>query len=186
VYLLGATLHEVLTGSPPHTGRTLADVLLRAYDDADRDYGDAPPELGALCREALRREAAARPPSARAFRDRLAAFLSHRAAAAILERGRERLRELGRTSASPEDRRALASRRPEVVLQLTPSPRAGSLKPVRTSARSSSRTRSRRSSRCSASRTMSLAVAYWPLSSLSLTKRSSPGVRAIFMDLPRR
>jgi serine/threonine-protein kinase len=107
VYLLGATLHEVLTGSPPHTGRTLADVLLSAYDGADRDYGDAPPELAALCREAMRREAAARPSSARAFRDRLAAFLSHRASAAILKRGREQLRALGRTSAPPEDRRTL-------------------------------------------------------------------------------
>jgi serine/threonine-protein kinase len=107
VYLLGATLHEVLTGSAPHTGRTLTDVLLRAYDDTDRDYGDAPPELAALCREAMRREAAARPSSARAFRDRLAAFLSHRASAAMLKRGREQLRELGRTSAPPEDRRAL-------------------------------------------------------------------------------
>jgi serine/threonine-protein kinase len=112
VYLLGATLHEVLTGSPPHAGRSLAEVLQSGYDEVARAYGDAPAELAALCREAMRRDPSARPASARAFRDRLAAFLSHRASAAIVRRGRALLDELGRTAgveagAPREQRRAL-------------------------------------------------------------------------------
>lgn len=111
VYLLGATLHEVLTGAPPHAGRSLAEVLGNGYEGTDHSYGSAPAELAALCREAMRREPSARPASARAFRDRLAAFLSHRASAAIVRRGRALLDELsqidGGAVAAPAQRRAL-------------------------------------------------------------------------------
>jgi hypothetical protein len=91
VYLLGATLHEVLTGVPPHAGRSLVEVLQRGYDEADHAYAEAPAELADLCRQAMSRETSARPPSARAFRDQLTAFLSHRASAALVRRGRARL-----------------------------------------------------------------------------------------------
>jgi len=107
VYLLGATLHEVLTGHPPHGGRTLDEVLRRGYDSAAHDYGEAPAELAALCRDAMEREGSNRPESARAFRDRLAAFLSHRASEAIVRRGRELLMRLGETGAPLPNRRAV-------------------------------------------------------------------------------
>ena len=107
VLLLGATLHEVLTGAPPHAGRTLIEVLEAGYSSATGDYHDAPGELAVLCRQAMSREIDDRPPSARAFRDRLAAFLSHRASAALARRGRELLAELGRAQVSGLARRTL-------------------------------------------------------------------------------
>ena len=94
VFLLGATLHEVLTGAPPHAGHSLATVLERAYHPVVHDYPDAPEELAMLCRQAMSRDAAERPPSARAFRDHLATFLRHRASTAILRRGRTLLAEI--------------------------------------------------------------------------------------------
>jgi serine/threonine-protein kinase len=94
VFLLGATLHEVLTGTPPHAGQSLATVLHQGYTAAPHEYPDAPEELAALCRQAMSRDPLMRPSSARAFRDELAAFLRHRASAAILKRGRALLAEL--------------------------------------------------------------------------------------------
>ena len=107
VYLLGATLHEVLTGDPPHAGRSLAEVLDAAYGATTHDYAGAPPELAALCRDAMSRDAAARPESARAFRDRLTAFLRHRSAAAIARRGRDLLASIRQPGASSTRRRAV-------------------------------------------------------------------------------
>ena len=89
VYLLGATLHEVLTGQPPHVGQSIVDVLRSSYESTPRDCGSAPADLADLCRQAMSCAAADRPPSARAFRERLAAFLNHRASAAITWRGLE-------------------------------------------------------------------------------------------------
>jgi serine/threonine-protein kinase len=107
VYLLGATLHEVLTGAPPHAGRSLAEVLQHGYDAAAHDYPEVPAELAALCRQAMSRDARARPASARVCRDHLAAYLRHRASEAIVRRGREVLAALGEAGAPPSNRRAL-------------------------------------------------------------------------------
>jgi serine/threonine protein kinase len=84
VYLLGATLHEVLTGTPPHGGERIHDVLLAAFSSEPATYPPAAPtELVALCRDAMHRDSARRPPTIVAFRERLAGYLRHRASVAL-------------------------------------------------------------------------------------------------------
>lgn len=107
VFLLGATLHEVITGAPPHAGQSLMEVLERAYRPTAADYGDAPGELTALCREAMHRDPARRPASARDVRDRLAAFLAHRSSVAIVRRGRALLQSLEVAGTPHATRRAV-------------------------------------------------------------------------------
>jgi serine/threonine-protein kinase len=106
VFLVGATLHHVLTGQVRHTGRTLTEVLRAAFVCADARYGDdVPEELARLATWATQRDPAARPSSVAVLRRGLADFAAHRAAAALAEEARTRvqaLRELlGPDPASP-------------------------------------------------------------------------------------
>ena len=69
VYLLGATLHNVLTGRARHLGMTLYDVLLSARESAPFAYEpDVPAELAAICNKAMRRDPADRYATALALR----------------------------------------------------------------------------------------------------------------------
>ncbi len=80
VYMLGAMLHEVLTGHARHHGATLLEVLRSVQQSAPFEYpADVPPELAALCNRAMRRDSARRVPDARAFAEALATFQEHRA-----------------------------------------------------------------------------------------------------------
>jgi serine/threonine-protein kinase len=76
VYLLGATLHALLTGRPRHDGKTVEDVMRAALISAPYVYEAAVPEpLAQLCNRATARLPQDRPPSAAALREALAAFL---------------------------------------------------------------------------------------------------------------
>jgi eukaryotic-like serine/threonine-protein kinase len=78
VYLLGATLHEILTGHPRHEGSTLPAVLLAAHESTPFAYPDTTPdELAALANAATAREPNDRPGSAMAFRRALDTFRHH-------------------------------------------------------------------------------------------------------------
>lgn len=80
VFLLGATLHVALTGTPRHAGSSLAAVLRSASECAPVRYDDAvAADLARLCNDATACEPDARPQSALAFRERLAEFQRHRA-----------------------------------------------------------------------------------------------------------
>ena len=95
VYLLGATLHVVLTGQPRHPGATLTESLLHASRSPPFDYAPAvPPELAALANRACHLEPAQRPQTAKAFRDELGQYLRHREARALGVQGINRLAEL--------------------------------------------------------------------------------------------
>ena len=84
VYLLGATLHEILTGTYRHEGTTVEDVLLAAAVSAPVTYGtDVPTELAALCNESTQRERANRPPTVAAFRLSVTEYLRHRGSVAL-------------------------------------------------------------------------------------------------------
>jgi hypothetical protein len=84
VYLLGAVLHEVVTGAPPHRGERLVDVLLRAVESPPPAYGsEVPADLAAIARRAMARETGARYASAAEMRDALKAHLRHRESIAI-------------------------------------------------------------------------------------------------------
>ena len=92
VYLLGATLHEILTGAYLHTGNTLHELLEHAATSASVSYDeDVPEELAALCSAATAKDPTARPASAEDFRLALASYLSHRSSIEVSNAARERL-----------------------------------------------------------------------------------------------
>ncbi|MCA9577125.1 MAG: protein kinase [Polyangiales bacterium] len=86
VYLLGAVLHEILTGRPPHQGGSVRDVLYAAYEARAPRFGpEVPAELAAIAARALEPRAELRFDSAEAFRSAVAAFLEHRTSAALAD-----------------------------------------------------------------------------------------------------
>ena len=61
VYLLGATLHEVITGRPRHDGTDLRTVLRASLLSAPFEYDDdVPSELASICNRATSRSTASR------------------------------------------------------------------------------------------------------------------------------
>jgi serine/threonine-protein kinase len=87
VYLLGATLHEVLTRGPRHARAGISEVLVTAGRSEPVAYGpEVPALLGDLCNAATARDPEDRPATARALRDEVERFLERRAYLTILER----------------------------------------------------------------------------------------------------
>ena len=79
VYLLGATLHEVLTGQVRHLGRDIHAVSAQAIASEPYAYGDeVPGELAELANRACSADPARRPRGALAFRHALLDHLRHR------------------------------------------------------------------------------------------------------------
>lgn len=95
VYLLGAMLHEILTGTPRHSGTKLYEILLHAYRSEPVDYtSDVPPELAAICNRATSRPPGDRFRTALALRDAVQRYLDHRGAAALTTDATEQLQAL--------------------------------------------------------------------------------------------
>ncbi len=95
VFLLGATLHEVLTGQPPHSGASIHAVLVAAHDALPPSYGpEVPSELAAIARRAMAASPEDRFPSALAFRQALDERRRHAGALALVRSGRELLADL--------------------------------------------------------------------------------------------
>jgi serine/threonine-protein kinase len=102
VYLLGATLHHLLTGRPRHDGATVMEVLRHAAQSAPFSYdASVPDELARLCNRATARRAEDRPASATELREAIADFLRHRSARALCEAALERLAQLEKLLAAP-------------------------------------------------------------------------------------
>ncbi|MFO0546737.1 MAG: serine/threonine-protein kinase [Polyangiaceae bacterium] len=92
VYMLGAILHLVLTGSPRHEGDGILEVLASAAASAPRTYSaEVPRELAELANRATRREPRERPADAMAVRAAIATHLEHTAALDLASEGDERL-----------------------------------------------------------------------------------------------
>ncbi|MCB9621147.1 MAG: protein kinase [Sandaracinus sp.] len=100
VYLLGASLHHVLCGAPPHEGGTLHAILVSAFLSTPRAYGGhVPEELVAIVHRAMHRDPDARFENAEALDEALEAFLTHEGSRDLVAEG------LHRTAlASTEDR----------------------------------------------------------------------------------
>jgi serine/threonine-protein kinase len=95
VYLLGATLHHVLTGQSRHVGATVRAVLRAALASEPFTYDPHVPEaLASLCNRATARDPTARPASARAFREEILRFKSRRSMQGLCDAALERLRSL--------------------------------------------------------------------------------------------
>lgn len=86
VFLLGATLHRVLTGRPRHVGRDLREVLAAAWRCPPVQYpAPFPHELGVMLNRATARHPADRYASVETFAAALRAFRGHREAAALAD-----------------------------------------------------------------------------------------------------
>jgi serine/threonine-protein kinase len=95
VYLLGATLHEVLTGDAPHVGDSLYEVLHSAYRSDPFPYGpEVPRALAAICTKAMSLDGQARFASAEELRIALEDFLRHRQSLGLVDQAKQRLDEL--------------------------------------------------------------------------------------------
>ena len=92
VYLLGATLHEILTGEPPHRGETLHETLYAAYEGEPHRYdADVPPELADIAQRAMSPSVNRRFSSAETFRSAISDFLEHRSSANLAREANRRL-----------------------------------------------------------------------------------------------
>lgn len=94
VYLLGAMLHELIAGHPPHRGHTMMEVMHAAAMIDPQLPADAPAELAAICRRAMAREPGERHAGATALRHELQGFLRHRESERLATQASERLAEL--------------------------------------------------------------------------------------------
>jgi eukaryotic-like serine/threonine-protein kinase len=96
VFLLGATLHEVLTGEPRHRGQSPLEVLYHAMNVDPYPYSGVPEELAAICNRACAREPDQRYQTANDLRGAIADFREHRAAWELSEAAEEELAQLGK------------------------------------------------------------------------------------------
>ncbi len=79
VYLLGATLHYLLTGKPRHQGEMPLDLLLSARDSEPFEYGpNVPTELATICNRAMHVEPKQRYSTALEMKQALIMFRMHR------------------------------------------------------------------------------------------------------------
>lgn len=84
VYLLGAILHEILIGRPPHLGTKFLQVILAAQKSETPSFDSSvPKELAELCIHALKKETEERIQTVEEFRHRLEQYLKHRESLAI-------------------------------------------------------------------------------------------------------
>ena len=80
VYLLGATLHRMLTGRRRHEGNNLYEVLAKAIASEPHEYGpDFPEELAAICNRATAAFPEHRYETVAQLREAVVGFLRHKA-----------------------------------------------------------------------------------------------------------
>jgi serine/threonine-protein kinase len=95
VYLLGAILHEIVTGAAPHKGKSIPELLFDAHRAEPPSYDDdVPAELAAICARAMAREPADRFATAHDLRLALEDFLQHASARELAALAEERLASL--------------------------------------------------------------------------------------------
>ncbi|MEO0322341.1 MAG: serine/threonine-protein kinase [Myxococcota bacterium] len=95
VYLVGATLHEVLTGKRRHAGDSLMATLMQALVSLPFAYAPpVPAGLGAIANRACHADASLRFPSAAALREALSDFMEHREARLLVSLAETLLDEL--------------------------------------------------------------------------------------------
>ncbi len=89
-YLLGANLHMLITGSPPHHGRSLLEVFMKAYQSVPQDYDeDVASELVEIMHKAMSREKKDRYQTVGAFAAAVDSYLEHRASFSLSDAAAE-------------------------------------------------------------------------------------------------
>lgn len=113
VYLLGAILHELLTGAPPHDGNAVPAVMLQAYISAPKTYpSHIPKPLTQIANKAMARAPEDRYPDVQTLRLALHDYLEHRASLQLSRQAQHSLDALSALTAtpthSPEQQRDIA------------------------------------------------------------------------------
>ena len=107
VFLLGAILHEIITGEPPHEGRTLRAVLINAFKAEPKKYGsDVPRGLVQICNKAMARHNDDRYASAADLAEAIDEFMVHRSSTQLSDEAASALIELEQLLDQHEDRDA--------------------------------------------------------------------------------
>lgn len=94
VYLLGATLYEILEGKPPMLGLQQAEPGHPRADDPPLYSRPVPAELASICQRAMARLPQARFPSVLEFKQAIMRFFQHREALELFDQARQRLAQL--------------------------------------------------------------------------------------------
>ncbi len=112
VYLLGAVLHELLTGAPPHEGRTLYSAMMAAYQSEGLEYAEeVPAELAAVAYRAMSRDPSDRFASAEAFRAAVRAYTRHRESYVVAHEAERRLDAMDAAASPAEEYRHFGAAR---------------------------------------------------------------------------
>jgi hypothetical protein len=101
VYLLGALLHEIVTGKPPHEGGSLMQILGSVVRSEPVLGPGTPSELARIVRKAMAREPSARFESAEQLRTALGRFLEQRSSLQLAADAEQRLHALEEERAKP-------------------------------------------------------------------------------------
>ena len=97
VYLLGATLHEAVTGRAPHRGGPAIERMKRAYESAPIAYPPSVPEsLAKILHRAMHKDPAQRFESVEALRDEVERFVAERRNEERVVEAKERVGRLER------------------------------------------------------------------------------------------
>lgn len=103
VYLLGATLHFLLTGRPRHQGETPLELLLSARDSEPFEYGPSvPAELAAICNRAMHVDQEKRFSSALEVRQALEVYQRHRGSLVLSAKAMDQMAALKMGDPIPE------------------------------------------------------------------------------------
>lgn len=103
VFLMGAVLHELITGSPPNSGQSVHQALHQAYRADPPKFGpEVSTDLASICWRAMAREPSERFADAEQFRQALRTHLSNRESAVIAHEAHRRLIRLRRAIKAEE------------------------------------------------------------------------------------
>lgn len=104
VYLLGATLYDILVGRPPHRGTTLTEVVRATVVSEPAVPDTVPPDLADLVRAAMKRRPKDRLPDVATFARCVEQHLRRRGAARLADEAEARRRRLEASLATEPDR----------------------------------------------------------------------------------
>ncbi len=103
VYLLGAVLHEILTGRPPHVGETFQQMVRSIVASSPALPEDVPAELAAIVRRAMNPRADARHASVDDLRRDLEWYLRQRGSIALSSEASRRVDDVRELLASGDE-----------------------------------------------------------------------------------
>ncbi len=118
VYLAGAVLFELITGRPPHEGKTAGAVIASVIASTPELPASAPPELAQICVRAMHEQPAERFESVDALRLAIQAYVGHRGSADLAARAELRLAELLAVLATPATQDGDLATRHESIYRL--------------------------------------------------------------------